>query len=252
MVNQAELVKLSQVSSFFHTEKSIGLIQFSEPKRLAFLNDDNLWESEDTEFKDAIEPIISELNTTKDRSFALDQIKKIVIKNLTAYYLERQSFFQEVVNQLKTKVIIELSGSKSGTKLLDKVNEYFDDLSSVTQSKGLQDLAEMSEFYHIFNSLFLEFSSLMITKRKAIRYIKELVKVLKGTGIAKDAGKIDDDNTKVEFAKSNMEKILDESTILDFEECSDIINTLHIISAIHAKEYDSAKEVIGSFNTAVK
>ena len=248
MVNNTDILKLSQVSSFFHTEKAIGIIQFSEPKRLAFINEkDGVWIADDSEFSDLMVPIIDELNVTQDKQFALAKIRKAVVKDLYVYYSEKLENFQNVLNQVKTKLLIELSSNK----FLDKINGYFDELVVVTKSKSLMEIDELSDYYHKFNGLFIEFSLMIEVKKKAIRYIKELVRLLAGTSEQKEAGNIAKNSVKVDIGRANMEKILDEAKIWDFESCSDVINLAHIINAIHKERYSSAQEVIKSFHTAV-
>jgi hypothetical protein len=238
--------ELSQISAFFCTDKAIGLIQFSEPKRLAFINSETKkWVADDSDFKSQVEMTLDELNAGGNPQIALNKIKMEVIQELTHYYNEKITFFKDFLNQLNSKLILELSGDKLG-----KVEEYYDDLANITRSKGLE-LSEFNEQLSQLSSLFSLMTDLVIVKRTAMKYIKELVRLLKGTKIEKESGNIKDNNVRIEIAKENMAKLLDGAKIMDFKNCSEVINLQHIINAIHAKEYNSAQEVINAFGSSV-
>jgi hypothetical protein len=84
-----------------------------------------------------------------------------------------------------------------------------------------------------------------------MKYIKEMVRLLGGTKQEISKDNIEKDNTKLEIARVNMALILDQATIMDFEQSSDMVNLPHIIRVLHSREFLTAQDLIRSFSQAV-
>jgi hypothetical protein len=239
--------KYTGVSSFFQTEKSIGFMNGTEPRRLAHLGEDGKWIADESEYQSDFDSIIEKLNTENDGHIAVGQIKSLIVSKLRAYYETELEFYSVLVKRLKNELILDLSGNK----LLDVANQSYDNFSNILQSKGLAELDDLSELFHKYNALFHEFTNLIIVKKRAMKYIKEMVRLLGGTKQEISKDNIEKDNTKLEIARVNMALILDQATIMDFEQSSDMVNLPHIIRVLHSREFLTAQDLIRSFSQAV-